>query len=345
MNVKTLTERAVEVFRVTSPLEPDLAWEIEAFLLKIFEYFNYSLRSALLGKYSRSLACTCFAAKRKGKIIAAAVCLCSRSNPRICLLGPVGVAKENRRHGIATALINNAMHYLRDKGTKAVYLGINDNMKISNLYSKLGFERYKGIVWRRLFCSKDEFEKDYFGKSGYIKIRRVTWADFPGISALACFPAEMYSFDAARDILSSRYVEPEKFLPVFPKMMSDFAKWGGLANVLVAGRAENIVGLAQIRALPAQACRHIAEFDFYLHDNFIELAELLVRVTLIHSASLSLSQINFYCLACDNLKRKVITKLGAREIAVLPESVQIRGRLEDVLIYHLARSSNANGQT
>lgn len=342
MNAQILTKSGVQFFRFTAPLMPDTAWEIEALLLKIFQYFNYPLRSVLLGKSSGLLVCTCFTAWYENKIIAAAVCLYSRRNPAVALLAPVGVAVKYRRRGIATELVKRAKEYLERKNVCSVYLALNDDNIASNLYGKLGFQRYKGIVWRKMFCPRDEFEKNYFGKSHYIKIRRAGWEDFAGISALASCPAQMYAFDTAENILSSRYAEPENFLAVFPGMMSHFRKWGGMANVLEAGKPGNIVGIAQIKRPPAKARRHLAECDFFLTDNFIDNAELLVNTTLIHSFFLSVDKFVFYALACDKVKRKILTGLGAQKIAVIPDYIKIRNTLQDLIIYQLVRGNNEN---
>jgi len=118
--------------------------------------------------------------------------------------------------------------------------------------------------------------------------------------------------------------------------MKDFAKHGGFANVLISKKEENVVGIAHIRRLPGKARRHIAELDFYTHDNFIERAKTLVQQTIEESDSLFISGINCYCLACDDNKREILIGLSFRQIAVLPENVCIKGNYYDVLIYHLS---------
>ena len=70
----------IEVRRVSAPVDGKLAWEIEAFLLQIFEYGDYSFRAALRGDYSDTLNCTFFIAKYKGNIIGAAGALYAHNN-------------------------------------------------------------------------------------------------------------------------------------------------------------------------------------------------------------------------------------------------------------------------
>ena len=328
----------VEICRAATPLDSKTAWEIESLLVKIFEYGDYSFRSALSGRYHR-LNCIFFLAKCQGKLIGAAGCLLSHRDAAVSILGPVGVDMEYRGQGIGTKLIGCVIDFLKKRNCKAVYLGISDGNPAAGLYKKLGFEKYSGIVMRRLFCSEKEFNKDYI-KCSDTKIRMADWGDFPAAGALMSLPCSIYTYDFRQSIFSSRYVEPDKFLSVFPEMMKAFQKYGGFANVLIAPGSKTVVGIAQIGRLPGQVQRHIAALDFYMHDNFIEQAERLIRTTIRGSTSLSVDRINCYCLACDDIKRNILETLEAEQIAVLPENACINKNLTDVLVYQI-RSRHA----
>ena len=329
----------IEIRKVTAPLQPESAWQVESLLVRIFEYGDYSLRSALSGGYSEKLNCTFFLAKYNHTLAGVAGCLFAHKNPFVAVVGPIGVLPEYRRCGIGTRLVASLMKHLEAQGCLAAYLGVSGNNPAINLYQKLGFEKYKGIVMRCLLCTQETFEQYYFGKHSDVSIRKAGWGDFPEIQVLASFPCNIYTFDFGRSLFSSKYVGPIRFLSVFPEMMRDFTKHGGFANVLASTASEKIVGVAHISRLPGKPQQHIAELDFYVHDNFIEQAEILVQQTIEESESLFISGINCYCLACDNDKRKVLEKLGFQQIAVLPENVCINGNYYDVLIYHLKRRS------
>jgi GNAT superfamily N-acetyltransferase len=342
-NTNQLTSVDFEICQVTAPLDAETVWEIESLLLKIFEYGDYSFHSALSGEYSRTLNCTFFLAKYKNNLVGAAGCLYSYRNPAVAIIGPVGVAAKCRRNGIGRKLVTSIVEHLRGRHCMAVYLGVSAGTPAAYLYSSLGFKRYKGIVMRLLLCPEQEFTNTCFGKCPDVKIRRVVWGDFPGIQALATFPCRMYTCDFKRGVFSSRYIEPIRFLPVFPEMMGAFARSGGLANVLVAGCKENIVGIAHISRLSGQAQRHIAEIDFYVHDNFVDQTEHLISTTMEGSRDLSINRINCYCLGCDYLKRDIIDKLGGRQVAVLPGNIFVSGKYEDVLVYRFGGSVHAKG--
>jgi GNAT superfamily N-acetyltransferase len=330
-----LTNTDIEFCRVTPPLASMLAWEIESFLLKVFEYGDYSFRSALSGRYSDLLNCSFFLARLKGDIIGVAGCLFGCRNPAIAIVGPVGVSAEYRGNGIGTNLMTSVISYLKLQDCMAVYLGVSSGTKAADFYEALGFERYKGVVMRLLLCPKARFETNYFGSCTDVKVRRATWGDFPGIQGLMTHPCSMYTFNFKRSIFSSKYIEPTKFLSVFPEMMGIFAKHGGFANVLVAGRRENVVGFAHINRLPGEAQKHIAEFDFYVHDYFIDKAEFLVRTTIKESTCLDLNKIYCYCLNCDKIKLNIIKALCGTQVATLSKNVFLHGVFEDVLVYEL----------
>jgi len=77
--------------QIIPPVSADTAWEIESFLLKIFEYGDYSFRSMLRGEYALTLGSCCFAALHQEKIVGVVVCLYPRQNPLAALLGLTGI--------------------------------------------------------------------------------------------------------------------------------------------------------------------------------------------------------------------------------------------------------------
>lgn len=334
-NITRSTNAEIEVCRATAPLTPESAWEVESLLLKIFEYGDYSFRSALLGEYSKTLNCTFFLAKHKGNVVGAAGCLYAHKNPSIAIVGPVGVAAEYRLNGLGTKLVASIIEHLKSQSCMAVYLGVAPGTQAASLYASLGFEKYQGIVMRFLMCSEKRFEKEYFGQCPDTKIRKVAWGDFPGVQGLITYPCSMYTSDFRRSIFSSKYVEPTRFLSVFPEMMRVFVRRGGFANVLVAGHKESVVGFAHVKTLARKARRHVAELDFYVHDNFIEQAELLVGTTIKESSSLAVDRVNCYCLDCDKIKRSIIEALGGVKVATLAENAVLGDKYQDILVYQL----------
>ena len=325
----------VDIERVETPLEPKSAWEIEAFLLRIFEYGDYSFRSALRGEYSDTLDCTFALAKRSGSLVGAAGCLCSHQHPTVAVVGPVGVHPEHRRRGIGAALLRSLADHLAHRSCTAAYLGVSPENPAVGLYRKVGFRTHHGIVMRLALDSEGDFDQINLQEDRRVSIRRVCWGDFPAVGALLSYPGSMYTYDLRRSLFSSKYVPPTRFLSVFPDMMKAFSRHGGFANVLVAGNTQHVVGIAQANRLPSAAQQHVAELDFYVHDNFVEHAHSLVERTLRECSTLSVRRINGCCLSCDRVKQRILDKLGGRQTAVLPERAFIGKDDVDVLIYEL----------
>lgn len=316
-------------------MTPALAWEVESLLLKIFEYGDYSFRSALSGAYSETLVCTFFLARQEKAIVGVAACLYARKSASIAIIGPVGVAAEYRGNGIGTKLVRCVVDFLQKQCIQAVYLGVSKDGDVTGFYKKLGFSQYSGIVMRRVLGSEEKFEERYVGGHNFLRIQPVVWGDMPEICRLMAYPCSICTFDFRRNIFSSKYVEPGRFLSVFPEMMKWFSSHGGFANVLVSGTLQNIAGIAHVSRLAGQARRHIAVLDFYVYDNYIEHTDLLVCTTVTQAACLGVKKLYCYCLGCDTIKQDVIKTLDGRQIALLPGDARINDRFEDILIYQM----------
>jgi GNAT superfamily N-acetyltransferase len=329
-------DKNISFSKISSPVNPHLAWEVESLLLKVFEYGDYSFRSALVGSYSDSLVCTFFLARYHNVLVGAAGSLYSRKDPFIALVGPVCVEESYRRQGIGGRLMDHLLGHLRVQGCEATYLGVSQDNRARRCYLKRGFAEYQGIIMRKLFVAENEFENN-FRHGEKIRIRRMIWADYPGVLALMGMPADFCTFDFRRHIFSSRFVEPVKFLSVFPQMVKEFERYGGFANLLVSdvNDREVVVGIVHVSRLPAKPEQHIAVMDFFVYDNFVEYTHHLVRYTIGQMEELAVERVNVWCPCCDDKKQDVLDRVGAVKIAVLPSFVKLNERISDVLVYQL----------
>jgi ribosomal protein S18 acetylase RimI-like enzyme len=324
--------------QVEAPLGAGPAWDVESFLLRIFEYGDYSFRSALRGAYSDDLGCTFFLARREGRLIGAAGSLYAREVPGVAIVGPVAVAPEYRRMGVAGALLDQLMADLGRRGCLGAYLGVSPTNPARSLYEKLGFRPHAGVVMRRLFCSDRQFEENRFGRHGDAHIRPCDWADFAGVMCLLTCRCSMYTADYRQGIFSTRYAPPHRFLPVFPAVMNALSRFGGSAHVLVTDNHGSIAGWSQLVRNPGPARRHAADLDLFVHDSFLHKAESLVRRTVESAGPLGVRRITCCCLACDSVKRRIIENVGARPVGQLTGAARIGDCLEDAIVYEWALS-------
>lgn len=336
-----MSSTCIDVSCVTAPLTSQAAWEVEALLLNVFEYADYSLRSALSGVYSEHLDCIFCLAREDGVLVGAGGALCGRRNPTVAILGPVGVLDLYRRRGIGTAIVRSLIDGLHGHGCEVVYLGVSSGHPALRLYERLGFVTYQGIVRRLSLHPPKAWEQTYFAPCTRVGVRRADWGDFPGVQALLCYPGSMRTVDLSRGIFSSRYVKPARFLPLFPEIMKTCQQRGGFASVLVTQAAQSVAGFAHICCLPGEAQRHIAQLEFYVHDSFMDRARHLVHTMILSARSLRLGRLRCGVLAGDSLKRWIVEDLGGTCIAWLAGSACIEGIFEDVLIYEYGRPSNA----
>lgn len=327
----------IKILRIDSPILFQKAWQIESFLLKTLEYGDYSFRSALTGKLNSRLRCTFFTAWYQDKILATAGCLYSMDNPAVAILGPVCTDSEHRKKGIASRVCNMLLDYLKAQKTQAVYLGVRGNVPASNLYKKLGFTQHSGIIMRKLFVSESEFGRRYL-PGQQTSVRGIDWQDFAEVSVFFCEPAAMYSFDFCRHIFSSKYVEPQKFMPVFSDIMSSLEKNSGHGRVLVTKEYSSIVGTAFISGQPSKIQNHIAFLDFFVIDAFLDRGEELISETLKQSGLRGNRMILCYCPGGDIHKKRILLSLGAEQYAVLPGFIRISDKPEETIIYKFTRT-------
>jgi GNAT superfamily N-acetyltransferase len=328
--------------RLTAPIDHVTAWRIESFLLKIFEYGDYSFRSALLGRFSSTLVCSFFIAETTQMLLAVAVCLHSRTQNADAIIGPVAVEPRHRRKGLGKAILTRAIEHLTCCNIRYVYLAVSNENPARTLYEKFGFTTYNGIVMRKVFTESDRIS-DQTGTDGQKEIiRRMVWGDYPGVSALMASPASMYAFDFSRGIFSERYVPCNRFLNVFPNMMEHFTKYGGFANVIVSPLSYSIVAIAHIQRMPGPLQDHMAVLDFFVNDDFINRTSKLVTATIEQAKSLSLETIRIYCPAADHLKRRIIESFEPKIETRMRKHLKINNCFQDVFVYRLELANIVN---
>jgi hypothetical protein len=257
-------------------------------------------------------------------------------NPAVAILGPVCTDSEHRKKGLAFQLCGMLLEHLKAQKIQAVYLGVRDNIPAVNLYRKLGFTQHSGIVMRKLFVSENEFDRRYSPDCQTIT-RRIDWQDFTEVSALFCEPAGMYSFDFSRQIFSKKFVEAQRFLPIFPGLMNAIEKNGSCGSILQTKEHSSIVGTAFIKSQLSKMQNHIAILVFFVLDGFLDKAKDLVSETIKQSGLDGSQMILCYCPNCDIHKKQILLSLGAELYSALPDFIRINNKPEDTIIYKLTR--------
>ena len=324
----------IEYYSICSPATAKDAQQIQSFLLGIFEYGDYSFRSALLQKFSPSLKAVYYLAKYKNSIIAAAGGLYSQNNSFFAIVGPVCVAEAWRRLGIGKKIVELLLQHLKSNNCCAAYLGVKSDNPAANLYRQLGFDNYNGIVMRKLFAPQEEIERK-FQSPGLLKIQPLQWHHWPALMALFACPAKLYTADFSNNIFSGRYFPIEKFAPVFSTLMTNIQKNEGHSNVLISNTEDVITGYCHITPNVPSFSKHIAVADFYFHDHCLNKAQLLLKATIEKAKNSAIEKIYFYCLGCDHEKQKIIESIGGSVEAVLLRNINVNQSFVDLLIYCL----------
>lgn len=318
--------------KFTAPLPENLANHIESFLVHIFEYGNYSFRSALRGQMA-PLCVTTLVALRHQKIVGVALSLSPPTHQRIALLGPVAVDQQFRQQGIATSLIQRLCDHLFAQDITAIFLAAKLNHPARPLYRKLGFQIDQGIVMRREVNDPHSFDKKYFSVSPKVAIRKANWSDYCGIQLLLITPTTMICFDYQRGLFSSRTSSPTRFFSVFPDLMKQQQQGHGFTNVLISTAQEKVMGLAHLSRLAAAPSHHLATLDFFIHDSFIQHGKNLVTTTIEQARKIGAKRIVCYVPQSDTLKQNILNDLGIKVTAILPDQLYYQNQFHDTLVY------------
>ncbi len=324
----------IKYYSICSPATTKDAQQIQSFLLDIFEYGDYNFRLALLQKFSPALKSVYYLAKYENSIIAAAGGLYNLNSSVFAIVGPVCVAEAWRRLGIGKKIVELLLQHLKSNNCCAAYLGVNPHNRATALYRQLGFDNYNGFVMRKLFVPQEEIEKK-FQSPAFLKIKSLQWHHWPALMALFAWPARLYTADFSNNIFSSRYFPIEKFAPVFSTLMTNIQKNEGYANVLISNTEDVITGYCNIIPNAPSFGKHIAVADFYLHDDCLDKAGLLLKTTIEKTKNSGIEKIYFYCLSCDHEKQKIIESIGGSVEVVLPRNINVNQSCVDLLIYRL----------
>lgn len=322
----------IVIQKFTAPLPKNLADHIESFLVRIFEYGNYSFRTALRGQMD-PLCVTTLVALRHQHIVGVSMGLSPPSQQGIALLGPVAVNQQFRQQGIATSLIQRLCDHFSTQNITTIFLAAKFNHPARSLYHKLGFQNDQGIVMRRSSSNSHFFDKQYFSFSPTVKVRKANWSDYCGVQLLLITPATMICFDYQRGLFSSRVSSPTRFFSVFPDLMKQQQQGYGFTNVLVSAAQEKVMGLAHISRLPAAPSHHLATLDFFVHDSFVHHAMQLLATTIKQARQMGAKRIVCYVPRVDTLKQNVLNDLGINVAAILPEQISLQNQFHDILVY------------
>jgi len=312
-----------------SPLDLEEVWQIECFLLKIFEYGNYSFRRALFGTYHEDLKCVFYLAYDSDEIIGAAGALFSADRPFSAIFSPVAVEPDFQRRGIATEICGKLLDALKSRGITQVYLAVSQGHPARELYRRLGFSDYTGIVMRKNLCSCDPGNSD---KCLNIICQELSWQDYAEVLALLCEPSVFMTFDYHQGLFSSRYEPVKRFLPVFPEMMQRLEKNEGCTKVLKRDGVAEVVGLAQICGLQSKLQRHVAYLDFFAKDGYTNVQCFVKDIILEHKARQE-CQILTWVPEPDELKKMILENLGARRVAMLPNAIIFANKMYNVEVF------------
>jgi N-acetylglutamate synthase-like GNAT family acetyltransferase len=257
----------------------------------------------------------------------------SKKDPKLGLIGHIYTQPAYRQQGISAQLIAAAMTDFRDRGGVIMQLFSSTPYTIP-FYERLGFENlyanqaYHETDWymRYPVDSRQQIAGWYAGST--CVVRPLLDGDLPQYCLLYNLEHHSVLKDWAQSIglgLEAEFA--------FINSLAKISKGEGVCFVLE--NEQTIVGIASLMRQGFPHHSHVASFDLYAHPGSISASQQLVDACLACRDYVGAEII--YAMSVDQAKRSLLTGLGFRRKAVLPQHYRLgTQRLDcELLVYEM----------
>lgn len=250
-----------------------------------------------------------------------------RDTHDLAILGHVWTRPDQRRQGIATALIRRALAEFRQEGGRAMYL-CTDNPHAFRLYYKAGFRPLIGDGMRYLAPGQEDFDGTYFAYTGPARVRPGTWGDLARVSALYNQPAPRwlikdYPRGVYRDIRYERH---------YIEVWKPASEGRGTVLLLETGE-KRVVGIASLAESGTYREQHVQTLDFWACPAYLrQIPDLLAALVELASSG-NAEVVQAYVADVDTGKQDLLCACGFRQEARLHGRLRARDRRVDLLVY------------
>jgi len=128
-----------------------------------------------------------FYVARRGDDLLSNVCTFEKDG--VGLLAHVWTPPEERRKGLASAILAKVLEDFRARGGRLMLLGTVYGAPPYHIYRKLGFEGFYEGSGNMRYSTQPDFEKNYFAP-GESKVVEAGWGAWPKLNALVAEPEE-----------------------------------------------------------------------------------------------------------------------------------------------------------
>ena len=263
----------------------------------------------------------------QGEYVGSMTYATSRQNSETAVLGMVWTRPDQRRKGIASAVLQHTLADFGALGGMAMYL-CTTNANAFALYSQQGFRPLVGDGMRYLAPGCEGFDQTYFALDGPASVRPGTWGDLAPVSALYNQPGPNWLIkDYPRRVFRDIRYEGH-----YRRVWLPAQHQKGTVRVL-ENRRRRVVGIASAVAVDSYAEQHARIMDGWASPAYLsQLPELLSAVVEGERAE-GTEVLQAYLAEGDRTKQHAFRVAGFREETRLRNRLRVGEERMDLLFY------------
>ena len=230
----------------------------------------------------------------------------ARAGGDVAVLGMVWTRPDQRRKGIARALLGHTLDEFRAAGGAAMYL-CTTNPHAFALYARAGFRPLTGDGMRYLAPGREDFDRTYFAAAGPAAVRDATWGDLAGVVALYNHPHP--------DLLVKDYHAPRRVMRDVRYESHYLRVWKpaseGRGCVLVLENPlGRVVGIASAVETDGFYEQHVHLVDCWACPAYLDALPVLLEALVRRAAAGGAEVVQAYLAAGDAPKRAAFAAAG-----------------------------------
>jgi len=320
--------RQLELTLLVYPIESHERMRLIEFLQQEWERSDVDWLQSMRGAYSETLQTQVVLGLVGGHLVGTASSAFPSERPEVGVIEDVMTCRDFRGLGIAAILTDHLVQIAWATGCRVVYLG-NTPRRFS-VYEKIGFERISGAIMRQPNPSQLDPERDFYVLGQKTTIRPTSWGDMPGVACLMAQPLEGLVVDFSRGLISSRYVPPVRCVSNFTVLWYGGQAEGKVVLTLAGDCTHRVLGFASMTPGPAPLRGHSAVIDAVTHDNYADALCSLLDKLVVTARQRKIKLLQAYVAMVDLHKEEHFRTAGFSTTAILPETIQLDGKMLDV---------------
>ena len=262
-----------------------------------------------------------------GDYVASMTYAAPRDTRDVSVLEMVWTRPDQRRRGIAGALLRRTLADFRAQGGQAMYL-CTTNPHAFALYRRHGFRPLIGDGLRYLAPGQEDFDRSYFAPAGPARVRPAAWGDLARVAALYNQPAPDWLIkDYPRRVFRDMRYESH-----YLRVWKPAGEGRGHALVL-ENPLRRVVGIASLAEVDSYFEQHVQVLDFWACPAYLRQLPELVAAIVERAGTGPVERLRACVAEVDLAKRAVLEGAGFHEEARLAEQLRVGDQRIDLLLY------------